>query len=142
MNRREFGRTALGVAATTLIAPAAMAAQPRTIRDCIVIDYDQSKKKWRNLPKPDSKGRKFVYDESSKTAKFRHFEFLGSDGLVLGVSTPMQLWAACYDQFEQDFISFYTPPSGKKFTHSEFLRYAEDVRYYFNGHVVEISDLA
>jgi hypothetical protein len=34
------------------------------------------------------------------------------------------------------------PPGGKKFTRSEFKSYVEEVRNYFDGHIVPISDLA
>jgi hypothetical protein len=142
MNRREFGKAALGVAGTALIAPRALAAEHRSIVDCIVIDYVKNKKRWVHLKQPDENGRTFVYEDTAGTIDYRHFEFLGSDGLVAGRSSTTKLWTQCYDSFESEFVNMYMPPGAKKFTRSEFVRYVEDVRYYFNGRIVPIEDLA
>jgi hypothetical protein len=142
MNRRQFGKTALGVAAATVLTPTAFAAQRRSIKDCVVIDFRQYKKHWRHFAEPDGEGRTFVYEDSSSTASFRHFEFLGSDGLVIGISTRIEHWTRCYDTFEDEFLHFYKQNMGKVFTHSEFLTYVEDVRDYLNGNIVPIDSLA
>jgi hypothetical protein len=143
MNRREFGKTALGVAAVAMVAPRALAAtQSRSIIDCIVIDYEKNKKKWVHLKQPDQDGRTFVYKDTSGTIQYRHFEFLGSDGLVVGKSSPMSLWTQCYDSFETEFENLSMPTGGKRFTRSEFTSYVEEVKLYYNGRIVPISDLA
>lgn len=142
MNRRDFGKAALGVAATSLITPVALAQGHRSIKDCVVIDFEKNKKRWRHLSEPDEAGRTFVYEETSKTAQYRHFEFLGSDGLVVGISSPMEHWTRCYDFFENEFVYFYKQPAGKVFSHPEFLTYVEGVRDYLNGYIVPPKDLA
>ena len=142
MNRRDFGKAALGVTAISLVAPAALAQTHRTVKDCIVIDYDKNKTNWHHLSQPDAKGRTFRYDASSKTAKYRHFEFLGSDGLVVGISTTMDRWTHCYDSFEKDFMYSYRKSVAKPFTHSEFLTYVQEVRQSLNGHIVAPEELA
>src|SRR5580658_10511267 len=114
MNRREFGKAALGVAAAAMVAPRALAAEPRSITDCIVIDYVKSKKRWVHLDPPDEYGHTFAYEDTSGTVPYRHFEFLGSDGLVAGKSSTLNLWTECYDSFENEFVNMYMPPGGKK----------------------------
>jgi len=142
MNRREFGKTALGVAAAALIAPRAMAAEHRNIIESIVIDYERSKKRWRHLKEPDEAGHAFLYEDTDETEAYRHFEFLGSDGLVVGKSSKLARWTECYESLESEFLSLYKPPSGKRFNHGEFLKYVEEVRDYFNGRIVPIEELA
>jgi len=141
LNRREFGKAALGVATATLVRPVAFAATLRTILACVVIDYDKNRKSWHHLDQPDEAGRTSVYQDSSRKDKYRHFEFLGNDGLVVGLSTKREHWTQGYDAFEEQFMTFYMSPSGKRFTQSEFKRYVENVRIDLNGHFVEIQDL-
>ena len=142
MNRREFGKTALGLAAAAVIAPRAMAAEHRSIIESIVIDYERYKKRWRHLEEPDEQGHTFVYEDTDEMEGYRHFEFLGSDGLVVGKSSKIARWTECYDTLQSEFLYLYKPQSGKRFSHDEFLKHVEQVRDYFNGRIVPIEELA
>jgi hypothetical protein len=141
MNRREFGKAALGVAAASFIGPVALAAAPRSIVDTIVIDYQKPKRRWRLLKEPDFEGHKFVYEDTDETESYRHFQFLGSDGLVVGESAEMKWWPACYDSLEDEFLHSFNPPAGKRFSHDEFRHYVEEVREYFNGRIITLEEM-
>lgn len=142
MNRREFGKAALGVATAVLIAPMARAVEPSAIIDCIVIDYEKDKHRLVHLKEPDFEGRNFVYEDSGEQVGYRHFEFLRSDGLVMGQSSEMQWWTQCYDSLEDEFMHATFPAGGKRFSRDEFRSYVEGVRDYFNGRIVPVDELA
>jgi hypothetical protein len=142
MNRRDFGKAALAVAATAVVAPAALAAEPSAILDCIVIDYETDKLRWRPLEHPDFSGHTFEYENTGEQTKHRHFEFLRADGLVMGAGTRIEHWTAFYDHSENEFQHLFKPVTTKRFDHAEFLRYVEDVRYYLNGRIVPPDQLA
>lgn len=153
MNRRDFGRTALAVAATAAVAPHALAASslsvPRTaaatqvsILDCVVIDHSRNVLRRVYLKHADFEGRKSVLEPTGGIVRYRHFEFLRSDGLVVGGSAKMAYWTTFYDTLENEALHLYMPPATKRFDRSEFKTYAEDVRYYLNGRIVPIDSLA
>jgi hypothetical protein len=142
MNRRDFGKTALAVAASAMVAPAALASTPRSITDSVVIDYEGKGLRWVYLDAPDETGHRFAYEDTGETVRYRHFEFLRDDGLVVGESTKMSRWAESYDSFEREFLQMSKPPGSKRFSGEEFSRYVEEVRYYYDGRIVPVEDLA
>jgi hypothetical protein len=153
MNRRNFSKTALAVAATAMVAPRALAATPTmaprtpaitqvSILDCVVIDFTRNVERWVPLKHPDFEGRKFVYEPTGALIQYRHFEFLRSDGLVIGGSAKMSYWTTYYDALENEALHLYKPATTKRFDRSEFLTYVEEVRYYLNGRIVPIDQLA
>jgi len=142
MNRRDFGKVAFAVAATAVVAPAALAAEPSAIIDCIVIDYETNKQRWRPLDHADVAGHTFVYEDTGEQVTHRHFEFLRGDGLVAGAGTRIEYWTEFYDLCENEFLHMLKLPATRRFDHAEFLRYVEDVRYYLNGRIVPPDQLA
>jgi hypothetical protein len=141
MNRRDFGKTALAVAAAALVTPSALAAEPQSIIDCVVIDYTRNRLVWRLLKQPDFEGHRFVYEDTGSPVQYRHFEFLRSDGLVVGASARMAFWTTFYDAFENEVQHMEKAPTAKAFTHAQFMTYIEEVRAYFNGRIVPIDQL-
>jgi hypothetical protein len=141
MNRRDFGKTAFAVTVTALAAPAALGSAPHSVTDSIVIDFDKSQKRWVHLRTPDENGRNFAYEDTGKMVRYRHFEFLRDDGLIVGQSTTMGNWTQAYDAFENEFVHMYKPAGGKRYTHEEFQKYVDDVRIYLNGWIVPLNEL-
>ena len=90
----------------------------------------------------DGEGRHFIYEATGETAAHRHFQFLGSDGLVVGRSSPMELWTANYQTLEDEFTTFYKVPGSKAFSRDEFQQYVDVVRTSLNGNYVPINALA
>jgi hypothetical protein len=141
MNRRDFGKTAFAVTVTGMVAPVALASTPHSVTDSIVIDFEKSRRRWVHLHSPDEAGRKFAYEETGETVRYRHFEFLRDDGLVVGQSTKMTGWTQAYDSFENEFVHLYKPAGSKQFSHEEFVKYADEVRIYLNGWIVPLHEL-
>jgi hypothetical protein len=148
MNRREFGKVTMGAVAVGMVAPLAEAAtirrpaSTRSIIDCVIIDFDKSKQRWIHLTERDERGRDFIYEDTGETAAHRHFEFLGSDGLVVGRSSPMEFWTSNYQTLEDEFLTFYKVPGSKAFSRDEFQQYVDVVRTSLNGNYVPINALA
>jgi hypothetical protein len=141
MNRREFGIAAIGATAAALIAPVARAGELRAITDCIVIDYEKPKQRFVLLDEPDEKGHKFVFEDADQRMSYRHIEFLRNDGLVMGESWQLSRWSRNYDSFKNEFLSTLKPSGAKSFTYDEFLKYAQEVREYFDGRMVPSEEL-
>jgi hypothetical protein len=141
MNRRDFGKTALAITVTAMAAPAALASAGHSIVDSVVIDFNKNRVRWVHLKQPDEKGRKFAYQETGQVERYRHFEFLREDGLVVGQSTGMTNWTAAYDSFENEFLTMYKTPGSKRFTRLEFQKYVTEVRIYLNGWIVPLNEI-
>ena len=141
MNRRDFGKTAFAITATALLAPTALASTTHSISDSIVIDFEMNRKRWVNLRTPDEKGRRFAYEETGEGVRYRHFQFLRDDGLVVGQSSIMANWTSVYDSFKDEFLHMYKPAGGRRFSHEEFRIYVDNVRIYLNGWIVPLNEL-
>ena len=148
MNRREFNKVTLGAVTVGMVAPLAAAqtvrrpAAPRSIVDCVIIDFDKNKLVRRALKEPDDQGRFYRFEDTGETTSHRHFEFLGSDGLVVGRSSPVEFWTSNYESLEGEFATFYKVPDAKPFSRDEFQEYVDTVRTYLNGNYVPIHALA
>ena len=141
MNRREFGIAAFGATAAAFIAPVARAGESRAIADCIVIDYEKPRQSMVWLDEPDEKGHTFVHEDTDEQVSYRHIEFLRNDGLVMGESWELSQWSKYYNSFRSEFLSTMKPAGAKGFTYDEFLKYAQEVREYFDGRMIPSEEV-
>ncbi|MGA2046951.1 MAG: twin-arginine translocation signal domain-containing protein [Terracidiphilus sp.] len=141
MNRRDFGKTALAVTATALVAPAALASTGHSVTDSVIIDFKTSQQIWVHLSTPDEKGRQFAYQDTGKMVTYRHFEFLRDDGLVVGQSSSMANWTQTYDSFENSFLAMSKQAGSPVFTLEEFRKYVDEVKIYLNGWTVPLNEV-
>lgn len=141
MNRRDFGKTAFAITVTALAAPAALASTGHSIIDSVVIDFERSRKRWVHVHSPDERGPRFAYQETGERERFRHFEFLREDGLVVGQSSSMTNWTATYDAFENEFLTMYRTPGSPQFTPTQFQKYVDGVRISLNGWIIPLNEI-
>jgi hypothetical protein len=148
MNRREFNKVTFGAVVVGMAAPLSAAVPvrrqvaPRSVIDCIIIDFEKSKLVRRAVAGRDERDHAFTLEDSGETASHRHFEFLGSDGLVIGRSSPVEFWTTNYQSLEDEFSTLYHASGFKPFSRDEFQQYADTVRTSLNGNYVPIQALS
>lgn len=108
MTRRQFATTTLATIAAALMPPAF--ASTYHLVDPIVID-------WKH---------------PVTHHHMRHIELLRSDGLAVGQSFPRAHWAAGYEVFEREFLT-WSWKSERPMSGTEFKRYCEEVKLGLDG---------